>query len=196
MVLVHHTNEPYMITSFRYLACAVDGFFLMSGWLNSLSMESTYEGSKDSDSAIKSFIIHRGFRILPVYYIVIVLVQVLRGPAGREICNKSFFFHVLFLQNFKGQECWVYTWSLVVEIQLYLLIPLITKFFMQSKLKGWLFISALALFFLMTTIFNEMFYIIHFSQSTQKRRINFLLGIAFHHLTRYLEERGSTPSNR
>ncbi len=75
MVLIYHLAYlPQLKYVIKKLNSGVDGFFFMSGWLNCHSMESTYRNTKDRKSALKSFFIHRVFRILPIYYIVLILV--------------------------------------------------------------------------------------------------------------------------
>jgi peptidoglycan/LPS O-acetylase OafA/YrhL len=96
---------------------AVDGFLLMSGWLNSMSMDSTYYKGPTTLLAVKHFFIHRSFRIAPVYYLLMLCLLVLLGPDHRAHCWDSFWYNIFFASNYYlGTSCWMFAWSLVLEV--------------------------------------------------------------------------------
>lgn len=81
MVLACHMNGAFNIGE-----QGVDGFLVMSGWLNALSLDRALKGNKPKLTATKSYFIHRAFRILPVYYLLLVMIFALLGSARREKC--------------------------------------------------------------------------------------------------------------
>lgn len=87
MVLMVHLR----IGATSLMSQAVDGFLLMSGWLNAQSMDQGYKKTPTKLVAAKNFFIHRFFRIVPIYYLCIFFVIVLMGPARRELCLDTFF---------------------------------------------------------------------------------------------------------
>ena len=72
MVLAFHTNSTVFIIGEQ----GVDGFLIMSGWLNAMSLDKTF-ATQTKGKAIKAFFVHRAFRILPVYYLLLLLIFVL-----------------------------------------------------------------------------------------------------------------------
>ena len=74
MVLACHTHGMFNIGE-----QGVDGFLVMSGWLNAMSMDKALRANKPACTATKSFFIHRAFRILPAYYLLLIMIIIFMG---------------------------------------------------------------------------------------------------------------------
>jgi len=119
----------------------VDLFFVLSGFL----VGGILIDARDSASYFKTFYIRRFFRIIPIYYLWILVYVVLVGVAGPALRARSnsglvlvsgrpIYVHFLFLQNlmvisFTGLAgAWFsHLWSLAVEEQFYLVSPLVVR---------------------------------------------------------------------
>jgi peptidoglycan/LPS O-acetylase OafA/YrhL len=127
----------------------VDLFFVLSGFLiGGILME-----VRSSPSYLKTFYARRFFRIVPIYYLWIILYAALIAVAGgfiarlsnsgiRPPLNLGIFSHFLFLQNlvpitlFGLAGAWFgHLWSLAVEEQFYLVAPLVVRITAERYLK-------------------------------------------------------------
>lgn len=111
----------------------VDLFFVLSGFL----IGRILINDKGSDNYFKRFYMRRIFRIFPAYYFIVsaFIIIVLSGLSNQIpwLTNNPFpiYSYLLFLQNFQmtGYEfgaSWLsVTWSLAIEEQFYLILPLI-----------------------------------------------------------------------
>lgn len=128
MVLVSH--YAYMVTDSRtflnFLWTGVDFFFVISGFVFAkLILESSIN--------LSSFFTRRFFRIYPIYFVILLIYFFLAHPHVDKIY--IFFKHLFFLQTVTSkEEAFFFNpafWSLPVEMEFYLLIPLLsylTKF--------------------------------------------------------------------
>jgi peptidoglycan/LPS O-acetylase OafA/YrhL len=157
VVLMHYFYNPdphlqkpiYVIQRIFALGWSgVDLFFVLSGFL----IGGILLNYRDSPSYFKPFYLRRIFRILPIYYLWILLFIVLLhfgGPLLRmhthsgqlPELNFSIYRHFLFLQNLWDVEyttlaVWWFstTWSLAVEEQFYLVAPLLVRYLPQRLL--------------------------------------------------------------
>ena len=128
MVLACHTHGMFNVGE-----QGVDGFLVMSGWLNAMSMDRALRANKPAWTATKSFFIHRAFRILPAYYLLLILIFIFMGNNRREACLEEW--QVFFLFDDYG-KCWAVQWSLALEVQLYFTIPIITMAFHYNHKLG------------------------------------------------------------
>jgi len=120
----------------------VDLFFVLSGFLiGGILMD-----VRSSPSYFKTFYCRRFFRIVPIYYLWLVLYVALMVIAGNTISRLSnsgirppldlgIFSYFLFLQNFVSMGlfglagAWFgHLWSLAVEEQFYLVAPLVVRY--------------------------------------------------------------------
>jgi len=127
----------------------VDLFFVLSGFLiGGILMD-----VRSSPSYFKTFYCRRFFRIVPIYYLWLVLYVALMVIAGNTISRLSnsgirppldlgIFSYFLFLQNFVSMGlfglagAWFgHLWSLAVEEQFYLVAPLVVRFTAARYLK-------------------------------------------------------------
>jgi peptidoglycan/LPS O-acetylase OafA/YrhL len=100
-------------------ALGVDLFFVLSGFLVSglLFREAQAHGSID----IKRFLIRRGLKIYPAFYVFMVITVLLRINRGNVFSAAELLGEGLFLQNY-APSVWSHTWSLAVEEHFYLLL--------------------------------------------------------------------------
>ena len=99
----------------------VDLFFVLSGFLISGLLFT--EHKKDGVIGFKNFIIRRGFKIYPGFWVMILLTLLLYSIDGNE-SKKYLPFEILFIQNyFPG--FWGHTWTLAVEEHFYIGLPLL-----------------------------------------------------------------------
>ena len=118
----------------------VDLFFVLSGFLlGGILLE-----NRESPDYFKAFYARRAARIFPIYYVVIFAFAVLNGLAlGQENAGIRHMFdrpmplwsYLTFTQNFTmasagtlGATALSVTWSLAVEEQFYLFLPLLIRF--------------------------------------------------------------------
>ncbi len=95
----------------------VDIFFVLSGFLISslLFLEHRRKGSID----IKRFLVRRGFKIYPAFWLLLIVSLILRRVHGTFPTRASILGELVFLQNYVG-TIWGHTWSLAVEEHFYL----------------------------------------------------------------------------
>lgn len=115
-----------------YLTLAVPCFFALSGFLISHTLFS-YE-SLPARTALKIFYIRRMLRILPAYYLVLLLAQLARGVACLpwHLCyllNFKIFTMSVSFEGFREFMSYrdfnaIHLWSVCVEEQFYLVYPL------------------------------------------------------------------------
>ncbi len=137
------------MTNFGWVG--VNLFFVISGYL----IGTTLLLNKNSKNFFKVFYIRRFFRILPIYIVFLLCYLFCRHLFYRNelaMFNHPIpiFYYFFFLQNFImsefghfGPNALTPTWSLAVEEQFYLLIPVVVYFFNRTRL---LFISLIFIF--------------------------------------------------
>jgi peptidoglycan/LPS O-acetylase OafA/YrhL len=136
----------------------VDLFFVLSGFL----IGGILLDAKGSSRYFSTFYIRRFFRIFPVYYAWIVAYIAVAAFGGKRLLalshsgnapplNFVIYNHFLFLQNFYFDRLhnlagsWFdHTWSLAVEEQFYLVIPLLIWLLSRKTLKYFLFFVVLS----------------------------------------------------
>ncbi|HVU57446.1 MAG TPA: acyltransferase [Puia sp.] len=140
---ISHLNkvEKILMKSTYFGWCGVDLFFVMSGFL----IGSILLRNRGGENYFSTFYIRRFFRIVPIYYILLLIFIVLTFTSFYT--TEAYIFekplpipyYFLFLQNFLmsshghfGPEALTPTWSLAVEEQFYLIMPLIV-YYMRPK---------------------------------------------------------------
>ena len=148
--------QAYMIATLRFTWTGVDLFFVLSGFL----IGGILYDAKNSKNYYQTFYLRRIFRILPLYFIWLVLFAIglwIVGPKSSRAFQLLFNNHVtgwsypLFLQNFLmaqrqtfGSEWLSVTWSLAVEEQFYLLLPVLVR---SLTYKGIIWLAIGSIFF-------------------------------------------------
>jgi peptidoglycan/LPS O-acetylase OafA/YrhL len=141
VVVCHYVQNPLLAVSGwwpKYIAkslsltwSGVDLFFVLSGFL----ICGILVDNRDSPTYFRTFYARRTTRIFPLYFLILGLFVVLRGsiPAPRLFDNAMpLWTYATFTQNIamvphpEGTAFWLgVTWSLAVEEQFYLVLPLI-----------------------------------------------------------------------
>lgn len=135
---------------FAWSWSGVDLFFVLSGFLiGKILLE-----NRDAANYFQVFYVRRCCRILPAYWLVLAAFAILSitGTAGR-LPNTSWLFahpfplwsYLLFIQNIFvvktglfGPHWLSVTWSLAIEEQFYLFLPLLIRFVSKKSLPYWL----------------------------------------------------------
>ena len=101
----------------------VDLFFVLSGFLVSGLLFREHE--KFCRISAKNFLVRRGFKIYPPFWVLIfaTLVAVLYQHRARGFYLKTLASEFFFIQNY-GPAFWNHTWSLAIEEHFYLLLLL------------------------------------------------------------------------
>ncbi|MFA6236627.1 MAG: acyltransferase [Bacteriovorax sp.] len=105
----------------------VDIFFVLSGFL--IGGQLWKEFQSEGKINYKNFIIKRSLRIWPLFYSVLIIFLIIRGPFDQNWAYSDFYF----LSNYIKEGGIKGSWSLSVEEQFYILMPLL--FLVLSKLK-------------------------------------------------------------
>jgi len=157
----------YEINYFKGGYLGVDIFFVISGYLMSLILD-----VKIDKKNIVNFYIKRIKRILPALIFIILITLIfgffLLGAASYERLGKSSISSLLFLSNFFYWREWGYfdlnslskpllhTWSLSVEMQFYLIFPVIL-FVLSNIFKKIKIIFKLIFLFIVAILITEAF---------------------------------------
>ena len=117
----------------RFTWSGVDLFFVLSGFL----IGGILLDSSRSPSYFSTFYIRRAYRIIPLYAVIVLSTLVLiaiYGHLGWSRYAKEFSYYVLFLQNFRMAATQSFgplglgaTWSLAIEEQFYLTLPIVVR---------------------------------------------------------------------
>lgn len=100
----------------------VDLFFVLSGFL--ISGLLFREHREHGRISVRRFLVRRGLKIYPAFYILIAATIALRLVPESSLTPPRVWAEVLFVQNYLP-GVWNHTWSLAVEEHFYLLLPLL-----------------------------------------------------------------------
>ncbi|XP_017046377.1 nose resistant to fluoxetine protein 6 [Drosophila ficusphila] len=114
---------------------SVDSFLFIGGLLVSMTALRTMEKTKGKLN-VPMMYVHRIIRILPVLAMAILIYVKLMpvvsgGPLfksgfhGKEECVKGWYWDMLFVQNYVSESCLDQSWYLAVDMQLYILSPIL-----------------------------------------------------------------------
>ena len=95
----------------------VDLFFVISGFL--ISSLLFQEFSQTKNISIKRFLIRRGFKIYPPFWVLIGFSLIVFSLSNKLQSFSQILAELLFVQNY-WPGIWLYTWSLAVEEHFYL----------------------------------------------------------------------------
>jgi peptidoglycan/LPS O-acetylase OafA/YrhL len=118
----------YPLLFWRWIGwCGVDLFFVLSGFLISGLLFKEYEIHGNIRSLY--FLIRRGFKIYPNYYLMILVSAIIAFfySFPTPFDNRQFLGELLFIQNYYDRF-WLHTWSLAVEEHFYLLLVLLLAY--------------------------------------------------------------------
>jgi peptidoglycan/LPS O-acetylase OafA/YrhL len=126
LVMCHHSGPHFtgIIPLFNKFAWSgVDLFFVLSGFLISGLLFAEYK--KHRVVGVKRFLIRRGFKIYPSFYVFLIAA----GVAAHFFANNmpttatEYLHEASFVQNYSS-FVWGHTWSLAVEEHFYILLPI------------------------------------------------------------------------
>jgi peptidoglycan/LPS O-acetylase OafA/YrhL len=109
----------------------VDLFFVLSGFLVSGLLFK--EQAEHGRLSIKNFLIRRGFKIYPAFWLMLFVSAILFFVVQKTLKPSAIVSEFLFVQNY-GPAIWNHTWSLAVEEHFYLF--LIALIFALQKICG------------------------------------------------------------
>jgi len=113
----------------------VDLFFVISGFLISSLLFKEFQSTGNVN--IKRFLIRRGFKIYPSFWILILVSVLLRNIQGQPKSLSSILIELFFIQNY-WYGVWLYTWSLAVEEHFYLGTAVLFKGLKQIGINRWI----------------------------------------------------------
>ncbi|MFM5930134.1 MAG: acyltransferase family protein [Novosphingobium sp.] len=131
--VAHHSPLDYPTRPFAFGWGGVDVFFVLSGFL----IGGILFAQRDRPGAMKRFLLRRCVRILPLYFAVVACffaAKALNGPAWMLDGSTPAWTYLTLTQNyataFLKTDAWALgpTWSLAVEVQLYLLLGVLILF--------------------------------------------------------------------
>jgi peptidoglycan/LPS O-acetylase OafA/YrhL len=148
LTVAAHTAAWFLVYPTRFGWSGVDLFFVLSGYL----IGGILLDARNSSNYFGVFYLRRFFRIVPIYYLVLIVFFSLIGWFGRHPShlwpwslqeNLPRFTYFLFLQNIWGAitnslgsaPLAVY-WSLSVEEQFYFTLPLLVRFLSRERLRA------------------------------------------------------------
>lgn len=124
----------HLFTFFLNGRLGVDLFFVLSGFL--ISSILIRELDATGTLSFKRFYTRRAFRIIPVYWLVLLFVSFLNHPLTK---GRAYWANLCFVNNFipfeKQGIAW--TWSLAIEEQFYLIFPVLLLAIFRFR-KKWL----------------------------------------------------------
>ena len=155
LVLLQHAGFNITgLTPLKIGGIGVEIFFVLSGFLIGEILLREIDKGKTFISTLKNFWIRRWFRILPLYYAVLLFKFIFIDQS----IGFNILFYVFFLQNnFFGINYLPVSWSLVIEEWFYLFVPvfliLINKFFKSDKKVFFSMIAFIILIIIIRTIY-------------------------------------------
>uniref|UniRef100_A0A7E4VWY7 NRF domain-containing protein n=1 Tax=Panagrellus redivivus TaxID=6233 RepID=A0A7E4VWY7_PANRE len=170
---VFHMNQHRITEVLTSAFFAVDTFFWQSGLLLSFVWYKKYKQNQRqsmSPLAWTMFYVHRIIRLSPPYYILIAVYTWLYVPfvmpglpllqyRAKDPCTSNWWIDFLYLNNVirYEEQCYLVSWYLSTDLQMYIFAPLILVPFTFGKIYG---IAASVLIFAISTGANifEMFH--------------------------------------
>ena len=140
-ILIYHLIDPNkwpefpnsgLLLWFRYGWIAVDLFFVISGFVITLSFLQRAKNSvefTEQKGFRKKFLFNRLARIIPLYVLTCLIYVVFVNPnLIFDHLLKNFFLHLFFLHNLVPEYLFGFnppSWTLAVEVQFYLLLSVL-----------------------------------------------------------------------
>ena len=117
LVYGDHTIELPVISAMGWVG--VDLFFVLSGFLVSGLLFREYQQTQQIRSG--RFLLRRGFKIYPQFYLMIGLTALIARWDGHPVSTRQIAAEALFVQNY-FQGFWIHSWSLAIEEHFYILL--------------------------------------------------------------------------
>lgn len=157
LVLLQHGGiNIYGLAPLQIGGIGVEIFFVLSGFLIGGILLREIDKGNSLGKTLKNFWIRRWFRILPLYYAILLFKFIFIDHS----IGSNIFYYLFFLQNnFFGINYLPVSWSLVIEEWFYLIIPiflLLATAFLKSDKK--VFVAMIA--FILCVIVSRTIYVV------------------------------------
>jgi peptidoglycan/LPS O-acetylase OafA/YrhL len=109
-------------------------FFVLSGFL--LSVPFWRELKAGTFPSIRDYMVNRMVRVIPIYYCCLLGILILNGHDNPDINTSNIVSHIFFLHNLQDAHVMSLNppfWTLAVEFQFYLILPLIFLLFAKFR---------------------------------------------------------------
>jgi peptidoglycan/LPS O-acetylase OafA/YrhL len=130
-VLLHHSGNWPFFTRTGWIG--VDLFFVLSGFLISGLLFSEYK--KRHAISFKRFFIRRGLKIYPAFYVFLLITGIAAEIVFHVNPTLAQYLHELFFIMDYKQGFWDHTWTLAVEEQFYIFLPIFLLIVLQFSVK-------------------------------------------------------------
>ena len=134
ILLVVGFHLPYYDYWGRFGWIGVDLFFVLSGFLISGLLFQEYKKTRSID--LKRFLIRRGLKIYPSFYLLIIMAGVLSLVLRSSTLRTQTLISAVFAQGYysgTGHALLGHTWSIAVEEHFYLLLPLLLMLLISRR---------------------------------------------------------------
>jgi peptidoglycan/LPS O-acetylase OafA/YrhL len=145
LVIIFHADpipnyyNPIIKTIWNFFSTigwiGVDLFFVLSGFLVSGLIFNEFK--KTEKFSIKQFLIRRGLKIYPAFWVLIFFTVIVKIITEKRFEIEKFIGEMLFIQNYlrnKDFYYWGHTWSLAIEEHFYIGLSLLC-FYLIAKTK-------------------------------------------------------------
>ena len=159
-VIVRHSHlKAELPLMYKAGWAGVDLFFVLSGFLVSRLLFLEYK--KQSRIAAGRFLIRRGLKIYPTFYLFLLITIPFRmWVYGEEIPTSKILHEVFFLQSYLT-PVWGHTWSLAVEEHFYLALILFVWLAWRLRLLSLRWLTLAALLGIWALIFSYRFELVY-----------------------------------
>ena len=130
VILVLFRHHAFINNTHNAGWIGVDLFFVLSGFLVSGLLFREYIQYKKVNA--KLFLIRRGFKIYPLFYLAILITVIIELLLGAKISKRALLSELVFMQNY-FPSLWNHTWSLAVEEHFYFSIALLIVILVKTK---------------------------------------------------------------
>lgn len=129
VIFRHGSLEKNIVTTFGWLG--VDLFFVISGVLVSGLIFKEYKKSGRVD--VGKFLIRRGFKIYPSFYVFMMFGVVFHWYQTNVFYDfRNILSEIFYFQNYLP-GIWLHTWSLAVEEHFYIILAIFTFIVLKTK---------------------------------------------------------------
>ncbi|MBC7428944.1 MAG: acyltransferase [Bacteriovorax sp.] len=152
-------NAPNIHSFFSLGSYGVQIFFSISGFL--ITKRLLEEESIENKISLKNFYIRRFFRILPAAWFFLIVIYILQLTGILFVDVKSWVASIFFYKNYIQDNTWYLShfWSLAIEEQFYLILPLVI-ILTPSINRKWV---TFFLFFIISVFFDRLHISKHFA---------------------------------
>jgi peptidoglycan/LPS O-acetylase OafA/YrhL len=203
-IYVDNCNYSYLVTIIQQGHLGVPLFFVISGFILGMPF-AKFHILKEKSVSLKKYFLRRLTRLEPPYILVMTFLFFASIYGGKSVYIKiaSYFSSILYTHNIIYPDVFPLlngpAWSLEIEVQFYILAPLIAYIFsIKSPSKRRIFLATSIIFFLSINCFNYLpfkslinyiqYFLVGFllvdiyvsdTSLLPKTKFDFLLGFAF-----------------